>query len=176
MHQQVGVAPNRRRKVRVLFVSQAKVAGFFGAIYGLLHGPQAHGLQYLEIRTITRLRQQVHIVFGAGVFPTFQMQAQRFQIFAQAAQFVWGGAFVYPIQARAPIASRKVGSAGIGRQHALFNQFMSIVALGRHYAFYAAQGVAHNTRLDSVEIDGTAPRTRFLQQLEQAIQMGDMPV
>ena len=51
MHQQIGIAADRRGKMRISIISQTEVADVFGLILGLSQGTQHHRLQQTGIRT-----------------------------------------------------------------------------------------------------------------------------
>ena len=62
MHQQVGVAANRAREVRVGVVGQAEVAAVGGGVDRLLHRSQQHGVDLRRVGPpLHRLRDGLHL-------------------------------------------------------------------------------------------------------------------
>ena len=73
-------------------------------------------------------------------------------------------------QARLLFRFQKVGGTDIGRQHALFNKAMRVIANDRYDGFDLALIVKLHLRFDRVEIDGAAFLARGMQRLEQGVQ------
>ena len=67
------------------------------------------------------------------------------------------------------VAHDEVGRAGIGRQHAFFDQAVGVVAGIGFNAFDAPQRIADDAGLDRIEVDGTAFAPGLLAGLEQVI-------
>ena len=67
-------------------------------------------------------------------------------------------------------AHQKIRGTDIGREHALFNQLVRVVAQARHDLLDATVGVTDDARLGRLEIDRAARlacgRKRFVQGLE----------
>ncbi len=74
MHQQVGIAPDRRGEVRVGLVAQAEVADVVRAVHRLPQRAQHHGLQQADIGTALDLREQLRVVAGVRVVAAAQRQ------------------------------------------------------------------------------------------------------
>ena len=68
-------------------------------------------------------------------------------------------------------ARHEVGRAGVGGQHALFDQLVRVVAHRRRDLLNAAQLVADDLGLDRVEIDGAAFLAALRQQLVKLVQV-----
>ncbi|KAG0764970.1 hypothetical protein G6F22_018114 [Rhizopus arrhizus] len=71
-------------------------------------------------------------------------------------------------------ARHEVGRAGVGGQHAFFDQLVGVVAHRRDDLFNPAQFVADDLGLDRVEINGAALLAALHQQLEQLVQVLDL--
>ena len=78
--------------------------------------------------------------------------------------------FVNTVQARLFVLPQKSRRADVGRQHALFDQAMRLVAFRGNDILNLALIVEQHHRLDRFEIDGTALRPRLEQYLEQRVE------
>ena len=76
MDQQIGIAPDRRREVRVVLVRQSEVADIVGAVHGLPQRAQHHRLQQLRIRARLDLLKQCAVILGRRIFAAGQTQAE----------------------------------------------------------------------------------------------------
>ena len=83
MHEQIWIAPDGGREVRVGFVSQSKVPQIFRAIHGLPQGTQQNRLQQLVVGPAPDLLQQLGVVLGLRGDPTPELQSELAQEFAQ---------------------------------------------------------------------------------------------
>ncbi|KCB33243.1 hypothetical protein L543_1089 [Bordetella hinzii L60] len=171
MREQIGIAPDGRSEVRIGRIGQAEMAHVVRAVDRLLHGAQAHGLQQREIRTSAHRIEELAVVLGRGRIATAQGQGHGAQEIAQSLQALGRRAFVDPVQPGMLAALHEVGRAGVGGQHAFFDELMGIVAHHGHDLFDTAQFVAHDARLDGFEVDGAALLALLRQQLVELVEM-----
>ncbi|CAJ0881046.1 hypothetical protein R76727_03343 [Ralstonia mannitolilytica] len=176
VHEQIGVAPDRTGEVRVGRVCQAEVTDVVRAVDGLLHRAQQHGLQHRRVRARGDLLHQLRIVGRLGFIAATERQAARLQEGTQRLQLFFRGARMHTVQRRVLVLLEHFGGADIGRQHALLDQPVRVVARARQDLFDLALRVADDVRLGRVEVDRatlTACLEQRLIQLVQVLQMRD---
>ena len=171
VHQQVGIAPDRAREVRVGLVGQAEVAAVPGRVDGLLHRAQQHRVDLLRVDPVLRgLRQR--LVFGRlRVVADRQAQPQRLQVVLQRGLLLRRRTLVHAEQHRVLVQRDEVGGADVGRQHRLLDQPVGVVAGARDDALDAAVVVADDLRLGGLEIDRAAPLARLQQRTVDVVQV-----
>ena len=79
MGEQIRIAPDRTGEVCIGTIRQAKVSDVVGAVDGLLHGAQHHGLQQDGIRPQFDLGHQLGIVGRRWLAATAKMQTYLFE-------------------------------------------------------------------------------------------------
>ena len=155
-------------------VSQTKVAVIVRGINSLLHGAQQHGLQHRRVGPPMNLFGQFGIVFSGWFFTAAQTQADQAQIVAQILQLLFSRPLMHPIQGFVPVLLQEISGTNVGRQHALFNQAVRVVAHNRHDAFDLARVVEDHLGFHRIELDRPALAARRKQHLEQRVQGLDL--
>ena len=154
--QQVGIAPDWTREVRVGVIRQAEVARVVHRVDGLLHRTQQ---QRVDLR---RVGPAVHglgdglYLRGLRVVAQGHAHAQGTQHGLQRHALLRRGAFVHAEEARMFGVSNVLGRADVGRQHRLFDQPVRIGPHTRHDLLDAATVVADDLRLSGLEVHRTA--------------------
>ncbi len=174
VHQQVRIAADRAGEVRVGLVRQAEVADVVGAVDRLLHRAQQHGLQHRRVRARDDLFHQLGIVRRLGLIAAAQRQAAGLEEGAQRLQLLFGRTGVHAIQRRMLVALQHLRRADVGRQHALLDQPVRVVAGARQDLFDLALRIADDIGLGGVEVDGAPFAAGFQQDLEQFVQILQM--
>ena len=76
MHQQIGVATNRRSEVGVRIISQTEVTLVIRAVDRLLHGAQHHRLNDMTVRTLFDNLSEAQVILRLWRLAARQIQAQ----------------------------------------------------------------------------------------------------
>ena len=171
VHQQVGVAPDGAGEVRVGLEGQAEVAAVDGGVDGLAHRAQQHHVDLLGVGALLGGLGDALELVRAGLIAHAQAHAQRLQVGAQQLHLLGRGPLVHAVQAHVLAQADEVGAAHVGRQHALFDQAVRVVARARHDLLDVAGLVAHDLRLDGVEVDRAAPLPRAQQGAVHLVQV-----
>ena len=95
-----------------------------------------------------------------------EIKAKAAEKLTQRGKFFFGGAFMHAIQHRLAVFRQKIRGAHVGRQHALFDHAMRIVALDRHDALDLALLVKNDFGFGGLEINRAAFGARFYQLAE----------
>ena len=170
MHQQVGIAADRRSEVRVLFEREAEVADIGLLIHGL--GERADH-QTLEHQPIGPRRQPLHQLAKLAGRRLLRERRAHLQCIQDLLQF--GDALVLGLTVNAVQAARLREAQGhrrldIGGNHAFLDQAVRVVAHHRIEALDRA--VAADPRLDfaAAKIERAARVARRLQRAVYRIQ------
>jgi hypothetical protein len=171
MNEQVRIAPDRRGEVRVGLVAEPEVANVVRAVNSLLHRAQQYGLQQLLIRAADNACEQIGVIGRAWLIAAAQSQAERLEKRMHVGQPVRRRPLVHPVQHRMTIARQQVGRADVGRQHALLDQLVRVVAGARHDLLDPAIGVADDVGLGGLQVERAALDARLRQHLVQRVQV-----
>ena len=174
MHQQIGIAPNRRGEMGVMLVSQAEMADIVRAVHRLLQGTQHHGLQKLEVRTQLDLFQQHGVILGTRIVATAQSKAELTEETAQILQLFVTRRRMNAVEARLLVFSQKVRSTDIRRQHAFLDHPVSIVAHHRHNIFDLAELIEDHLGFGRLEVDRPTLGPGRVQRLEKLVKVFDV--
>ncbi|MDF2489079.1 MAG: hypothetical protein K0S77_1701 [Pseudomonas sp.] len=139
--------------VGVGLVVQAEVAVVLDAVHRLAQGAQHDGLDQVEIRAVGDLRQQGLVVLRRGILALVQRQAELAQESAQLFQALRRRAVVHPVQGRDLVLLEELGGGHVGRQHALLDQLVGIVAHGRADFRDLALGTEDDAGFLGLEVD-----------------------
>ena len=120
---------------------QAEVTHVVGAVHGLLHGAQQHGVDELRIGPVLDLIREFGEVRRIRLQPALQLQSQLGKELAEDLQFELARPLVNTVQGMR-LAFLDIARRGhVGLDHALFDDLVGIVAHQRHYALDFALGV-----------------------------------
>ncbi|MCY1291207.1 hypothetical protein D9M70_403880 [compost metagenome] len=175
MHQQVRITADRRGEVGVGLVVETEVAIVVGAVHRLTQRAQHHGLDQVEVRTLLDGLQQGLVILrrGAvlGLLATLQRQSQLAEEGAQLFQALRRRAVVHAVQRRDVVILHEARGGHVGGQHALLDQLVRVIALGRADLGDLAPGAEDDARLLGLEVDGTALVAGRQQHLEQRVEL-----
>ena len=157
VHDEVGVAPDRRGEVRVAPQVEAEVAEVLGGVDGLRLRAQHHLVD--EVRDGQRLGplQDAVEVAGAQRSEPRQLQVQAVQELAQRQQLLLRGRVVHAVDDRRALGFQRLGGGDVGLDHELLDQAMRRQPLRRHHALDAALRVEQDLALGQVEVERLAP-------------------
>ena len=94
--------------------------------------------------------------------------------FAQRRELVRRRALVHAVQRRMPLLGQEVRRADVGREHALLDQLVRVVARRGNDARDLAVLVEFDRELDRVEVDRAALFARGGERLVQRVQVREM--
>ncbi|VWC36931.1 hypothetical protein BPS26883_06741 [Burkholderia pseudomultivorans] len=171
VREQVRIAADRAREVRIGFVGETEVADVVRAVHGLLHRAQQHRLQHLRVGPVADLRHQRGVVARMRLVAAAEREPHAAQERAQVLELLGRRPRMHAVQARMLVALQEVGRADVRRQHALLDQLVRVVALARHDLLDLALRVADDIRLGRVEVDRAALLARGEQRLVDAVQV-----
>ncbi|MDR8762404.1 hypothetical protein FEP90_04105 [Burkholderia multivorans] len=171
VREQVRIAANRAREVRVGVVRETEVTDVVGAVDGLLHRAQQHRLQHLRVGPVADLRHQRRVVARVRRLAAAERQAHPAQERTQILELLRRRPRVHAVQARMLVALQEVGRADVRGQHAFLDQLVRVVALARDDLLDLALRVADDVGLGRVEVDRAALLARREQRLVHAVQV-----
>ncbi len=160
MHEQVGIAPDRAREVRVGLVGEAEVADVLAGVDRLLHRAQQHLVDLLRVGPVLGRRRDRLVLGRRRVVADRQAQAERLQVVLQQRLLLRRRPFVDAIQRRVLGAGDEVGRADVGGEHRLLDQAMRFVPGPRNDLLDPAVLVADDLRLGGLEVDRAALQSR----------------
>jgi hypothetical protein len=164
MHQQVGIAADRRGEVGVVLVGQAEVADVVRAVHRLAQRAQHDRLQQLEIRARLDLLEQLGVVLGLRIVAAAQRQAELAEEgCAGSSAFPRTRRFVDAVEAGLLVLGQEIRGADVGRQHAFLDDAVGVVAHHRHDVLDLALVVEQHLRFGGLEIDRAALAARLVQ-------------
>ncbi|MNH01568.1 hypothetical protein D3C72_1068810 [compost metagenome] len=149
---------------------QTKVAAVFRIVNRLLHRTQQHGLQHFMVRTFGHFIHQCGVVLRLRLVATAQRQAQLAQHAAQCTDVIVTWAIVHAEQRRFVIFLDKACSGDVRHNHALFDQFVSVVTHRRFDALNTTFGVKDKLGFFGFESDTATFSTRLIQHLVHRMQ------
>ena len=177
MGQQVRVATDRRGEVGVRLVIQTEVALIVGAVHRLTQRTQHHGLDQVVVVTPTNGFQQRLVILRRRTFfglATVQRQAQLGKKCLELFQTLRRRTIVHAVQRRNFMLLHKRSGGHVGRQHALLDQLVSIVALSRTNFRDLAPSTEDDPGFLGFKIDSAALMTGSQQYLVQRVQLLEM--
>ncbi len=159
----------------VSLVVQAKVTIVLGAVYGLTQGAQHDRLDHMEIRAPLNLLQQRLVILRRRTFLALvQRETQLTEKGAQLFLTLQRRRIVDTIKCWDLMLLQECRRGDVGAEHALLDQLVRIVALGRLDLGDLAIGTEDDTRLLGLEIDRAAGMTRLEQHLVERIELLEM--
>ena len=166
MHQQVGIAADRRGEVRILFQRQPEVADIGLLIHGL---SQRADHQALEQQTIRPRRQPLHQLAkfaGGRLFRECRAHLQCIQHLLQFRDALVLRLTMHSIQTAGLGEAQRHRRFHIGGDHALLDQAVRVVARHRIEAFDPAVAADTRLHLAAAEIESAA---RVARRFERAV-------
>ncbi|KAG0924890.1 hypothetical protein G6F32_013749 [Rhizopus arrhizus] len=170
MHQQIGVAADRRSEVRVRLQRQAEVAVVVRAVDRQALAAQQHRFQQRGIGAVADLLQQLGVVAGAHLRPRRQAQLELLEEFQQVGVLGFRWLLVDAVRGRHVARQQVLGRLDVGRDHAFLDQLVRVVAHQHAGLGHFAAVVQHETHFAAFELDGTALGARLRQHLVQLVQ------
>ncbi len=154
---------------------EAEVADVLGRVRRPLERAQQDRLQQREVGARLDALEQARIVGRLRLLAAGELQAELGEEFAQRKHLLRRRHVVHAVERRMASLGEKIARADVGRQHALLDQTMCVVArLGDDARDLAARVELH-ARLDRLEVDRAAP-VPLLQEdlvdLVQGLQLG----
>ena len=147
------------------------MAFVFRRIHRLIHGAQHYSLDQLKIGALLDTGQHLLIVGRLGLRARHKGNAQLFQKSPQVLQLFILGAFMHTKQRRQLVLLQEFGGTYVGRQHALFNDFVGVVALGGHNALDLAIFTKLDFGFSGFKINGATLVPLGTKGVEQAVEI-----
>ena len=124
VHDEVGVAPDRRGEVGVALQVEAEVADVVGGVHRLRLRAQHHLVD--EIGHGQRLGPLQHAieVAGAQLCRPGQLQVEAVEEVPEREQLLLGGRVVHPVDERGALCLQRLGGRHVGLDHELLDQAM----------------------------------------------------
>ena len=165
MHDQVGVAADRRGEVRVAAEVQSEVAVVLRRIFGLRLRAQHHLVDELLDVLAFDLRQDAVELLGPHRAALGQRDVQRVEELAQRLDLLQRRLVVHAIDQRHARLFQRLGGGDIGEDHELLDQPVRLQPLRRDDAIDGAVGLEQDFPLGQIEVERTARVAGFLQRL-----------
>ena len=127
------------------------------AVDRLLERAQQDRLQQREVRAASNLVQQLGVVLGPRHLAAGQLQPELGQEVAQRRDLLRRRHVVHPEEHRLAALREQVAGREVGRQHALLDQAVRVVARLGNDLLDLALRVEHHPGLERLEIDRAAP-------------------
>ena len=156
--------------MRVVRIPEREVADVVRAVHGLAQGPQQHRLNQARVGALLHCLDELGIMLRLRLVTAAEGEPHLGQEFAQVAQFFRRRSFVNAIRRRDLVFPQDFRGADIGREHALLDQAVRIVALQGKNALDLAVRVEQDARLRQFEIHRAALHARRVQYLVKAVQ------
>jgi hypothetical protein len=128
VHEQVGIAPDRAREVRVVLVGEPEVPAVDRRVDRLLHRAQQHGVDLLGVDAVLRRIGDGLEVARLRVVADAQPQPEGAQVVLQRDLLLRRRALVHAIQRGMLVARDEVGRADVGREHGLLDEAVRVGA------------------------------------------------
>ena len=157
-----------------MLVGEAEVADIVRAVHRLLQRAQHHRLQQLEVRPLLDLFEQDTVILGRRIISPTKRQTEFAEEAAQVLQFLVARRLMDAIQAGLLVLGEEIRGTDVGRQHALLDDPMRIVANDRHDILDLALFVEQHLRFGRLEIYRPALPARLVQGLEQLVEVFDV--
>ena len=129
MHQQVGIATDRRGEMTITAQSQAEMAAVFGAVIGLRLAAQNGLHRQLPLILIVNIGQHPIEQTRLDDLAQSQRLALRRHIFAQCDQFLAAGRLMVAIDHRRCLCFKRKRRSDIGRNHKVLDHSVRIEPL-----------------------------------------------
>ena len=162
MHDQIGVAPDRRGEMRVAPQVQAEMAVILGGVFGLGLRAQHHFVHQRFGIVPLDLRQHVIEQRGAQRAAFRERQIEGFQKFLQIMNLLERRFIVHPIDKRQRLLFKHFGRRDVGQDHEFFDQLVRIQPLRHDDAIHGAVGLQQDLAFGNVEIERIAFVARAL--------------
>ncbi|CAJ7112911.1 Uncharacterised protein [Burkholderia pseudomallei] len=171
VREQIGIAANRAREVRVRVVRETEVADVVRTVDRLLHRAQQHRLQHLRVGPVADVRHQRRVIARVRRVAAAQREPHVAQERAQILELFGRRPRVHAVEARVLVALEEIGRADVRGKHAFLDQPMRVVTLARQNLLDLALCVADDVRLGRVEVDRAALLPRDEERLVDAVQV-----
>ena len=156
MHDQIGVAADRRGKMRIAPQVEAEMAVILGGVFSLGLGAQNHFI-HQELGIVSLDLQQHPIEQGRPQRAAFgKRQIEGLQEFLQGMNLLECRLIVHAVDKRQRLLFKHLGRGDVGQDHELFDQFMRVEPLRHDHAIDGAVGLEENLALGQIEIERVA--------------------
>ena len=174
MDNQIRITADGGGEVGVGRIGQPEVADIVRAVHGLLHGAQQHGLDQPLIGPLAHRLQQGGVILGGGLLAARQCQPQLVEELAQVVELFLLGRLVDAEQGRHLLAFEVARRRHVGRQHALLNDAMGIVADQGMDGGDTTLIRELEAGLGGIELNGTPLFASLEQHLVQGVQLAQV--
>ena len=106
----------------------------------------------MRIRAFLNLAEQRLVILGRRIFTVRHRQTHFTQESAQVFELFSTRTFVHAVQRRNFITAEEISGTDVRRQHALFNQHMSMIAFGRYDFLNFAFSIEHDPGFDRIKV------------------------
>ena len=155
---------------------QPKMALVFRLVNRLAEGAQQHGLNDGRVFSSRGILQQALVIVRGRFCTAAQVQGQLAQKFPHIGEALRAGTLVHPKQHRVAGRFQEFSGSHVGCQHALFDQFVRIIALHGNYRLNLASVIKDNAGFHGFKIDGAPALPGPAQTEVQAVQVHDVGV
>ncbi len=177
MHDQIGIASDRRSEVAVVLEPEREVAEVFFGVEGALHRPQDDVRQKPLLGRASHRFQNALQLAGADLLDVAaQLQLELRQDLAEVFEAARIGLLVHAKDSGLMRHHQLGGHHLVGGQHEFFDEAMRDVALGRLNRFDLPRLAEQHIGLGEIEVDGAArvtPRAQDLVEGVHALEVGE---
>ena len=160
VHDQVGIAPDRRCEMRIRPQSQPEMPKIFREIIRLRHRPQRGDVHQLAKISIFGLRQQPVQMRCLQHLPLGKRKPRCLGHFAQRVQLFGARFFMHPEQQRPLQAHQFFGSRHIGQHHEFLDQAVRVQPFGESHRLHRARIIQHDLAFRQVKFQRPPRRPR----------------
>jgi hypothetical protein len=170
VHDQVGIAADRRREVGVVLGREAEVAQAHRVVARLLHGAQhQRGNRPLLGRALHAIDEPLEVHRLERLAAAGEAVAERRDERLELPHLLRVGRLVHAVQRRHTVFHEVRGHRLVGQQHELLDEAVGDVALARHDVVDLTVLAQHDLRFRQVEVDGAAPPPAAVQDREELV-------
>ncbi len=173
VHDQIGVATDRRGEVGIGGIGEAEVAFVVRRIDRLHHAAQHHRLDDVRIGALADRFTQHLVVARVRLVAAAQAQTELGEEHAQIGQPLRGGALVDAVQRRQLVLVEEARGGDVGRQHALLDDLVGDVARARNDLLDLALVVEDDLGFGGLEVDRTPLGARRAKHLVEPVEILD---
>ena len=131
MHDQVGIAADRRGEMGVAVQVQPEVADIVGAVDGLHLGAQHHLVDDLGVWRVAHLLQQPVEALGARRLAHAPAHVEGGEKVGEVLQLLLAGRLVHPVDQRRAALLQRLGGRRVGLDHHFLDQLVGVEELAR---------------------------------------------
>ena len=171
MHEQIGVAADRRREMRVRLVGKSEVPDVVGPVPCLLQRAQQHRLQQRIVGAVLDADQELRVVGrGRAVAAGKGQRAAREEV-AQRGELLRRRSLVHSVKRGVAVGLEIACGADVRCEHAFLYQPVRVVAHDRHDGDDLAVNVELELHLDAVEVNRATRLPCLLQRVIERIEI-----